>query len=334
MVIGGPFMGGDVYKIYMYQWLKWHPQPFEVGAFIKESPKIIDMPGLGVQISSWTGFVYNHFMLDSFVRIALVLDLLKSDLPLWKDAKLIISTSNPKNTTQSNQPAVHKFVYWVYDQLGLIDRLIPNNGWLRDSNHTYRFEYLVLPDVSPHPTCGTNNRVKLDACFPRGVLRPIQDALGVLESNPRKWIVYAHRSNNIARGLDPAREAEMLAAVQKLLDDRRSNLKLTTFQVDRDDPAKTLEFYKNAAVTFGPHGAQLWNAALSPPGGLFVEFNTFNDTFLNEDCRAHGYSLANAAGLDYALVETSNFTYDKFGLLPDTESLVEIIRHFLDKKGW
>jgi hypothetical protein len=130
------------------------------------------------------------------------------------------------------------------------------------------------------------------------------------------------------------RETEIFAGVQKLLYEHKSKLKLTTFEVDHIDPRKAMDFDKNAATTFGPHGAQLRNAALSPPGGLFIEFNTYNDTFLNEDCRAHGYSLANAAGLDCALVEAQNFTYDKPGMLPDTESLIEIMRHFLDRKGW
>ncbi|KAL3922095.1 MAG: hypothetical protein SGILL_002387 [Bacillariaceae sp.] len=333
--IGGPYRLNETYAIYLYQWLKWHPQPFELGDFLDRKPKILDVPGLGVQISSWTGFVYNHFLLDTFVRIGLVYDLLKSDLPLWKDAKLIIATSDPNPTRNHTKgPAVHKFVRWMYDRLNLTDRLISNNGWLKESNHTYRFEYLVLPDVSPHPTCGTDRRVKLDPCFPRGVLRPIQTALGSLVSNVRRYVVYAHRSNNIPRGVSRERERDMLASVQSLLDERRSNLELITFEVDKGDPERTLKTYQQAAVTFGPHGAQLWNGALSPPGGLFVEFNTWNDTFLNDDCRAHGYSLANAAGLDYALVEATNFSYSKPGLLPDVEALVEIMRHFLDRKGW
>jgi hypothetical protein len=332
--IGGPYQEGDVFKIYLYQYLFWHPHPSDVGKFLDRKPQVIDMPGLGVQISSWTGFVYNHFMLDTFVRIALVYDLLNSDFPLWKDAKLIIATSDPNPTNHHKDPAVHKFVRYIYDELNLTERLVSNNGWLVKSNHTYRFEYLALPDVSPHPTCGINNQIKKDACFPRGILQPIQTALGVLETNERKWVVYAHRSHTIQRGIHPLREKEILGAIQKLLDERKSKLELITFEVDRAHPEKTLQTYRNAAVTFGPHGAQLWNAAFSPPGGLFIEFNTYNDTFLNDDCRAHGYSLANAAGLDYALVEAQNFTYDKPGMLPDTESLIEIMRHFLDRKGW
>lgn len=136
--IGGPYRLNETYAIYLYQWLLWHPQPFQLGDFLDRDPEIIDLPGLAVQVSSWTGFVYNHFMLDTFVRIGLVYDLLKSDLPLWKDAKLIIATSDPRPSRhQGKDPAVHEFVRWVYDQLNLTDRLISNNGWLIQSNHTY-----------------------------------------------------------------------------------------------------------------------------------------------------------------------------------------------------
>ena len=147
--------------------------------------------------------------------------------------------------------------------------------------------------------------------------------------------MYATRADAGNRRGQAAREKELLDAVRDLLKKRNSHLELKVFEVDRGHPEKTLDVYKHAAVVFGPHGAQLWNFALAPPGGLAVEFNTYDDMFVKKDCRLHGFSLANAAGMDYGLVETANFDYftgDE--MLPDTTALVEIIRHFLDKKGW
>lgn len=52
-------------------------------------------------------------------------------------------------------------VRWIWSELGLLDRLLPTNGYVLkargkpmfQSNHTFRGQWVAMPDVYPTPSC-------------------------------------------------------------------------------------------------------------------------------------------------------------------------------------
>jgi hypothetical protein len=323
--IAGPYRDGELDPINLYQSKRWFAGTEPVDKFVRRNPVIEDVPGMGVQLSAWTGFTWNHFAGDTLVRLGLVYDALMSDEPPWRDAKIIVSTDLDKyyGDILFSQPIVG----WIYDKLNLTHRIVPNNGWIVKANHTTRFEYLVMPDVAPHPKCGGNPFV-VDPVFPRGTLLPIQRALGSTESTPKKWVVYASRKDaGGRRAVQVERRELILRFIQEMLSDIKSPLEVLEWTYD--NPDATFQVFRHAAVVVGPHGANLWNAAFAPPGGLLIEFNTVKGEFLDADCRTYAFSLASAASLSYALVETQGFGYENENLMPEVEDVVGIIKSFL-----
>lgn len=323
--IAGPYRDDEPNPINVQQSKRWFAGATGVTDFAKRKPVIQDIPGLGVQVSGWTTFTWNHFAGDTLVRLGLVYDALISDDPLWGNAKIVVNTNLEGDYGGITFDAP---VEWLYEKLNLTQRLIPNNGWLVKANHTTRFDHLVIPDVTPQPMCGPNDHV-VDPIFPRGVLRPIQRALGITESSPKKYIVYASRRDaNKRRAVEEKRRDLILRSIREMLKDINSDLEVVE-RTFRDHPDAMVGVMRHAAVVVGPHGANLWNAAFAPPGGLLVEFSTVKAEFLDKDCRTYAFSLANAAGLSYALVETKNFGYENENLMPEAEDVVAIIKAFL-----
>ena len=50
---------------------------------------IHNVPGLVVQLGAWSGHEFNHFAIDTLMRLGMVLDLLRSTDPLWGTAKIV-----------------------------------------------------------------------------------------------------------------------------------------------------------------------------------------------------------------------------------------------------
>jgi capsular polysaccharide biosynthesis protein len=94
------------------------------------------------------------------------------------------------------------------------------------------------------------------------------------------------------------------------------------------------EVFRRAWIVIGPHGGQLWNFAFAKPGTQMVEFTTWEDTFVAEDCRTCGFSLANAAGHEYAIVDTPDWeNYGASDLKPAAEDLLELVDGFLGRNA-
>ena len=123
------------------------------GSLMHSPISMVDYPGMGIQLSAWTGFKYNHFVYDTFVRLALVYDRIttadavQDPGGLWRNAKLIVSlgTDAKSSTVDNLKPGVR----FVFDRLNLTSRLVANTGWLKIAKSTPRFEYLVMPDADP-----------------------------------------------------------------------------------------------------------------------------------------------------------------------------------------
>lgn len=313
---------------YLEQNKRWHAHDVQAERFIQKKPDIHFYPGLGVQLSSSMGFTWNHFAVDTVMRLALVYNQLMDDSdPLWRNAKLVIS-----GDLQGSDPSsgFDPLVLDVFNWLNLTDRLLSTNGWIIKANYTLQFDYLVLPDFSPYPMCGPNDQI-LDAVYPRHSLKPLQDALGAFASfNKKKYIVYAGRTH-AKRNVEASLENEILNDVRNLLKTEGIERELVVFNYYRDfdrDRSKILELYRHTDVIIGPHGAQLWNAMFMPPGGLLMEFTTWGGEFADQDCRTYAYSLANAAGLEYALIDTDNFDYEGVDMLPKKDFILQALRDY------
>ena len=326
--------------IHVQQDKAWFAGSSAIQTFVNQPPVVVDYPGLGVQLSANMGFTWNHFAGDTLLRLGLVYEALVNDNdPLWNNAKIIVSGDFPQDDHHDYQhDDLTLFRYspilsYIFESLNITkDRLIPNNGWIVKAKRTTRFDMLVIPDVTPIPKCGGNARAP-DPMFARGVLRPLQTAWG-LTTDPqkpaRKYIVYASRRNaNRRRAVRDDRKQELLQGFSNLMVELGVPLKVVEWTLDPSNIEESLQVLRQAHVIVGPHGANLWNAAFSPPGGLLVEFNTMADLLLKPDCRTYGFSLAHAASLSYALVETPGFGYEAEDLLPDVEETVELVRAFL-----
>ena len=64
-------------------------------------------------------------------------------------------------------------------------------------------------------------------------------------------------------------------------------------------------------------------------GTLALEFTTWNATYLEDDCRTVGFGSANAAGLNYAIVETDHFSYSTGNMMPRTDEVTKLVDYYL-----
>ena len=295
--------------------------------------QLVDVAGMGVQLSSWTGWMFNHFSLDTLIRLGLVYDKLVGSDPLWGSAKVVVSLG--MKGIDGAPADVQKTVQWIFEKLRLTDRLAGNTAWLAKATRTQRFEYLVFPDVHPLYHCGRGFGARTkDPVFLRGTLLPVQRALGVLDPTaPRDLIVWAGRRGR--RALNPARKAAMLAGVAGLLRKHGLAGELAVHDWHHEGSVQhDFEVFRRAWIVIGPHGGQLWNFAFAKPGTQMVEFTTWEDTFVAEDCRTCGFSLANAAGHEYAIVDTPDWeNYGASDLKPAAEDLLELVDGFLGRNA-
>eukprot|EP00040_Diaphanoeca_grandis_P019646 m.103921 g.103921 ORF g.103921 m.103921 type:complete len:576 (-) comp27529_c0_seq1:155-1882(-) len=297
--------------------------------------KTIDVPGLVVQLSGWTSFVFNHFSLDTMIRLSMVLEALKSDDPLWGTAKLLVPFQGRQKVTDEGEwlkpelDNIREGALWVYERLGLTDRLLPATGWAVKAVSTYRAEFMVLPDVYPHPGCDeSEGRKRLDPWFPRGALLPLQRRIGVFEPVNRNLVIYAGRGSQGLRSVDVGVETAMIKQITNAINKRNAEcpeehqgkkIEFHNFAHEHPEPNggswPDFEVMRRAIVVIGPHGQQLWNAAFCRPGTVIVEFTSVNGidksgrSSKKFDCRQSGWELFNAAGHDHWIEQPHNFGF-------------------------
>jgi hypothetical protein len=105
----------------------------------------------------------------------------------------------------------------------IVDRVISINNSCRANPHPINTvfraipRYLVLPDVYPHPSCGSVEGKKQDPWFARGALLPLQRRLGVLDKGiKRNLVVWAGRDHGM-RSLDKSRETQLHDEIKKAI---------------------------------------------------------------------------------------------------------------------
>mmetsp|Transcript_6180 Transcript_6180/g.15875 ORF Transcript_6180/g.15875 Transcript_6180/m.15875 type:complete len:617 (+) Transcript_6180:122-1972(+) len=323
----------------------WYAKPHDVASALNNNAKVIDVPGMVVMLTGWTTFVFNHFSLDSMIRLSMIIDRLKSDDPLWGTAKILaavtpIQEKNPDGSWRAPKAREMKEgAYWVWQKAGLADRIIPGTGWAARAVAIYRAEYLVLADVYPHPTCGGMNVVR-DPWFPRGALEPLQRHLGVFEPGiKRNLVIWAGRAGGM-RALDMHVEREIQKQVMEAMRAHNkecpsSELQFEVFSHEHPNPNggrwHDFELFRRAVMVLGPHGQQLWNHAFARPGTVVIEFTSLtgldavNPQKKDDDCRHCGWALANAAGHNYWIEEPEKFSFFLGGIKPNKSRVMRIV---------
>eukprot|EP00038_Savillea_parva_P017349 m.19967 g.19967 ORF g.19967 m.19967 type:complete len:612 (+) comp3738_c0_seq1:432-2267(+) len=334
---------GPISKFTLFFKKFWYARSSDVRAIAQNKAEIIDIPGMVVQLSGWTAFVFNHFSLDSMIRLSMVIDRLKSDDPLWGTAKIMaamtpVQEKNADGSWKKPKPEdMRKGALWVWQKTGLVDRLIPATGWAYKSIAAYRAEYLVLPDVYPHPTCGGMPAVK-DPWFPRGALLPLQRHLGVFDKGVnRNLVIWAGRASGMRSIASDSAAAFETAIKEEIAKTNKAcpklNLEFWNFQ--HDDPTPNggdwhdFDLFRRAVMILGPHGQQLWNQAFAPPGTTVIEFSSLTGTVEGsrkaDDCRHCGWAMANAAGHNYWLEEPDGFSFFHGNLKPSLPRVMSIV---------
>ena len=325
--VAGPLGNESMYLL--QQGKSWFPDGAMVTEMLKrENHQIFKVPGTAVQLSAWCGWHFNHFVLDTLIRLGVVYERLITGDSRWRNAKIVAAfgTDGDRSTFADMTPTVQ----WIWHRLGLIDRLIPNNGWLIKANRTFCFDEVIFPDVNRLFKSDQSEQVRMPV-FTRGVLLPIQKALGVLDPEvEQNLVIWADREEGIIRNVSPIRKKEILerirSSVRRYNEAHTSRNPIELVEFEHTTPEADFELFRRARIALGPHGQQLWNIVFSKPGTVVIEFADWEDLFVNDDHRPCGFSLANAAGQEYRVVDTANFDgFSGRDLLPDIEQTMQIV---------
>jgi len=103
--------------------------------------------------------------------------------------------------------------------------------------------------------------------YPRHVLLPVQQRLGVLDDSPQNLVIYLARTG--ARSV--ANDNEVLARLTQRL--KNTNYSLHVFQASGNFELD-LSIMRRAKVVLGPHGSAFANLVFTKPGTHVIEFLT------------------------------------------------------------
>ena len=77
----------------------------------------------------------------------------------------------------------------------------------------------------------------------------------------------------------------------------------------------------------GPHGGAFGNLVFTPPGASAIEFLAVTEPFRRGDeIRSMYWGLAQAAGVDYWVVEPAGFGFNNAEMTVDVDTLVDTVR--------
>jgi len=234
-----------------------------------------------ISIAAWGGEAFQHFIMDVFPKLALVVELLEA--PEYQHIKI---ASHYKNCP---------IAQWIWSKLNLQDRLIqkPLNAADGFVIHT---PMALYPGFHPsHQNFGF---------YPRNCLLPLQKRLGLLEDVPQDLIVYLPRKGQ--REVD--NETELLSMLVEFACNSPYELHIFKHSGNFD---QDLSIMRRAKIVLGPHGGAFANIAFTQPGTSVIEFLPILD--LADDILTSGrnyWGLSQAAGLDYWAFEPSRFSFE------------------------
>lgn len=256
----------------------------------------------GVLVSGWGGSAFQLFMLDALPPLAAVIELLEA--PGFEHLKII----------SHNRDAA--FARWLWQTLGLLHRVTdkPINALER---HVVHCDQLLFPHHSP--SFGAKS------IYPRNVLRPIQQRLGLLAGSKQDLIIYANRSNmnrsvkNQERFLEPLDALAAEFGLELVMNESKGNWN------------EDLALYRRAKIVIGPHGAGLANVAFAPPGTHVIEFIPIDgaDFTLETTRQTAYYGISQAAGHHYWAIEPEIFDFHKHDMQVDAGEVVKLVEQLL-----
>lgn len=321
----------------------WFSTVLNYESFVpKNELTYIDVPGLVVQLTAWSGAMFNHFFLDTGIRLGTIYDLLMSDDPVWGKAKIVIDLGMD-GAKETLGTVKQKFLLWVLEKLELADRILPGVGWMEKSQHMYRAQYALLPEVYPIPQCTGNAQF---GPWARDIVRPVQKKLGVFDELApgefRNLIIYTGRKGVHRREENPQSREQIHELVQSKIKQHNEQhnceggQKLEFFDFKSTKAAEDMKFFRRAIMVMGPHGAANWNTFFCRPGTTVLEFQPIdtmtnrpqsaNDLTKDFECRAHFWGMAEAANFEFWAVETAKFDFHENhgGLEPNLDEISTI----------
>ena len=256
-----------------------------------------------VNIESWQGASFQHFVVDALPRLALVYRLLIEARTVWARARVVFDDA----------PAGR----WFLRELKLLNRSLPGIGWAIAAPAIYRARLALFPDYHPPPVprpsrFDANRDPTFHAkhgVYPRGCLLPIQRALGVFEGARRHLVIYVPRAHVGARSISCSVETEILEGIRHRLWNATGRLQSSAWRVvvpskstlASQSAARAL--FRDAAIVIGAHGGALANVVFCKPGSTLIELypKASSEHRTSKFCY---FGLAQAAGLDHWLIES------------------------------
>ncbi len=255
-----------------------------------------------VSVHAWGGEAFQHFIVDALPQLATVIEALET--PELAHVR-IVSHDEPGKAAQ-----------WFWTRLGLEQRIVrkPINS---RSGFVIHADKVLYPQFEPN----------LDhlGIYPRNILRPIQERLGVLDDTKQDLAVFLRRRKR----RKVANETQLLDAVRQTI--APSGLRLHVFPGGMS-PSDGESVIKRAKVVFGPHGGAFGNLVFAQPGTHVIEFVPLSDRVRSgaTEPLTMYYGLAQSAGLDYWFVEPREFDLEQPKFDVDVDEVVAILKRILD----
>mmetsp|Transcript_12523 Transcript_12523/g.30827 ORF Transcript_12523/g.30827 Transcript_12523/m.30827 type:complete len:494 (-) Transcript_12523:109-1590(-) len=268
-----------------------------------------------VAVGGWGASAFQHFVIDVLPKLALVYPMLVSERAKRLNVTLI--------TTLGRNPAP----YWFLEQLGLADRTLPMMGWPKKAKFIYRGYSVLYPDYDPPPVIFNKARIGI---YPRGVMLPIQKALGVMKETRRDRIVLLYRhggrrslASHVRRELSKAIESRVAAFNSA----HGHSIEISVFKFTTREEMRAL--FSRALMIIGPHGGGFSNMVFSRPGTFVVEFlplHTFSmKNMTSRTSQFCYYGLTQACGHHYWFVNPENFDFNRGGMVVDIQLVLHIV---------
>ncbi|GAB5355787.1 hypothetical protein AAMO2058_000235300 [Amorphochlora amoebiformis] len=243
----------ELYYFSLNRWWNGYPRVYEKGSVNRT---MIDI-GRAISIGGWGASAFQHFVIDVLPKLGFVYE--KFISPEWEKANISLIT------TLGRGPAP----YWFLEELGIRHRTMPAMGWPVKAKFIYRATEALYPDFHPAPRLLNKARAGL---YPRGVMLPIQKALGVLKEKRRDKIIMLYRGGR--RSLDRKNKNELQRALQELVwehnKEKGTSITVEKFVFRTREAAR--DQFSRSIVLIGPHGGAFSNMVFARPGTRIVEF--------------------------------------------------------------
>lgn len=254
-----------------------------------------------ISVAAWGGEAFQHFVMDAIPKLASVIDFLNT--PEFEHVKIV--------THYHNSPAAK----WFWDKLGIGHRIVQKPINAREGVVIATATALYV-DFEPN--------LGAFGLYPRNILRPVQERLGILGDQPlQDLVVYLARTGKRS----VANEDTLLTRIKRVLAGGKYGFHV--FEAS-GDLSRDMGIIRRAKVVIGPHGGAFANLVFAKPGTHVVEFLPLYELYRQgQESRPNYWGLSQAAGLDYWTVSPRNFDFDQPGMTVDVDEVARILEQFV-----